>query len=78
MQELFAASSGSGIGAKLTEKLPVSVLYLTNLVYSAAVLVNLLGCLWYWTARREGIDSEHIWLRSVGTDRWLPGSAACR
>ena len=65
MQGLFETSS-DGLGRRLAGKLPSSTVYLINLMYSAAVLVNLLGCLWYWTARREGIDSDHVWLASVG------------
>lgn len=68
-QGLFAATS-DGLGRKLTGKLPSSVLYFANLIYLAAVLINLLGNLWYWTARREGLGTSTVWLSSIGE----PGS----
>lgn len=61
---LFAATS-DGLGRKLTGKLPSSVLYFANLIYLAAVLINLLGNLWYWTARREGLGTSTVWLSSI-------------
>ena len=73
-QGLFAASS-DGLGRKLAGMMPSSILYFINLMYSAAVLVNLLGCLWYWTARREGIHSDHVWLRSVGEAPSAPSTS---
>ncbi|KAK9792471.1 hypothetical protein WJX73_000921 [Symbiochloris irregularis] len=62
---LFATTAG-GLGRKLTGRLSAAVVYFISLVYTAAVLINLLGCLWYWTAAREGLDKPNIWLRDVG------------
>ena len=45
--------------------LPVSFLYLANVLYAMAVLINLMGCTWLFMAEMEG--SERSWLIEVGT-----------
>ena len=45
-------------------RIPVTFVYLCNIFYGMAVLVNLLGCLWLFTARCEGY--ENSWLTEVG------------
>lgn len=57
-------SLGGQVGRKLMGWLPVSYLYLVNIVYAMLVLINLMGCAWLFTAELEG---SHIsWLTDVG------------
>ena len=58
------ASSGGQLGKRLNRWVSSTLLYFLNIVYSATALINFLGCLWYWVARREGVDNS--WLTSVG------------
>lgn len=44
--------------------LPVSYLYLINILYAMFVLINLLGCVWLFTAEAEGASIS--WLIEVG------------
>ena len=44
--------------------LPVSYLYLVNILYAMFVLINLMGCTWLFTAEMEG--SNISWLIDVG------------
>lgn len=53
------------MGKKLMGWLPVSYLYLANILYAMAVLINLMGCTWLFTAETEG--SDRSWLIDVGT-----------
>ena len=57
-------SMGGRLGRKLMGRIPVTLVYLCNILYGMAVLVNLLGCLWLFTAHCEGI--ERSWLTRVG------------
>ena len=65
LQNMFA-SSGGQLGKRLNKWVSSTLLYFLNIVYAAAALINFLGCLWYWVARREGVDNS--WLISVGND----------
>ena len=65
LQNMFA-SSGGQLGKRLNRWVSSTLLYFLNIVYAAAALINFLGCLWYWVARREGVDNS--WLISVGND----------
>ena len=58
-------SLGGQVGKKLMGWLPVSLLYLANVLYAMAVLINLMGCTWLFMAEMEG--SEKSWLIEVGT-----------
>ena len=60
------ASSGGQLGKRLNRWVSSTLLYFLNIVYAAAALINFLGCLWYWVARREGVDNS--WLTSVGNE----------
>lgn len=52
------------MGRKLMGWLPISLLYLVNIVYAMLVLINLMGCAWLFVAELEG---SHIsWLIDVG------------
>lgn len=57
-------SMGGRLGRKMLGRIPVTFVYLCNIFYGMAVLVNLLGCLWLFTARCEGY--ERSWLTEVG------------
>jgi hypothetical protein len=37
-----------------------------SLAYTAAVCINLFGCVFYFTARVEGIANGNTWLAAVG------------
>jgi len=65
MQCVFVLSLGGQVGKKLMGWLPVSYLYLANILYAMAVLINLMGCTWLFTAETEG--SDRSWLIDVGT-----------
>ena len=64
LQAVLLMSMGGRLGRKLMGIIPVTLVYLCNIMYGMAVLVNLLGCLWLFTARCEGLDQS--WLVSVG------------
>ena len=51
------ASSGGQLGKRLNRWVSSTLLYFLNIVYAAAALINFLGCLWYWVARREGVTN---------------------
>ena len=54
--------SASDIGRSLSGVLSSTALYLGALIYTAAVLVNMISCLWYFVARVEGaFDSPSDW-----------------
>jgi hypothetical protein len=57
----FAASR---LGTALLVWLPGGALYFAVIMYSAAVMVNFLGCGWFLVARVEGFDGT--WLSRVG------------
>ncbi len=57
----FAASR---LGTALMVWLPGGALYFAVILYSAAVMVNFLGCGWFLVARVEGFDGT--WLSRVG------------
>lgn len=63
-QGVLLMSMGGRLGRKLVGRIPVTLVYLSNIVYGMAVLANLLGCLWLFTARCEGV--ENSWLAHVG------------
>ena len=65
-------SMGGRLGRELLGRIPVTLVYLANIMYGMAVLANLLGCMWLFTARCEGI--EHSWLTEVGAPRRFPAS----
>ena len=67
---LFMSMSGQ-LSQRLLSLLPVTALYMFNILYAWAVLLNLIGCTWLYTARMEGFESS--WLTSVGAP-----SLACR
>lgn len=46
--------------------LPHGLGYFCNLAFTAALFINILGCIWYYTARVEGIRPGHTWLAIVG------------
>ena len=48
--------------------------YLSNIMYAMAVLINLLGCVWLFTARCEGYDQS--WLTSVGDACPVPAKSS--
>lgn len=64
LQAVLLMSMGGRLGRKLLGRIPVTLVYLCNIFYGMAVLVNLLGCLWLFTARCEGL--ENSWLTNVG------------
>ena len=57
----FAASR---LGTALLVWLPGGALYFAVILYSAAVMVNFLGCGWFFVARAEHF--EGTWLSRVG------------
>ena len=63
LQNMFASSS-SQLGKRLNAWLSSTFLYITSIIYTAAVLINFFGCVWYWVARREGLPNS--WLTQVG------------
>ncbi|KAK9812616.1 hypothetical protein WJX72_000666 [[Myrmecia] bisecta] len=54
---------GSRSGSRFAKLISSSVIYFVLTVYAACALINLLGCIWYFTARREGLANS--WLTSV-------------
>lgn len=46
--------------------LPHNLGYFLNLMYTAALTLNLLGCLWYLVARIEQGKHEANWLQDSG------------
>ena len=85
LQEALLLSMGGQLSKRLLGVLPVTVVYLSNILcavglaelhqvhgylkhvprrYGWAVLLNLLGCVWLFTARCEGY--ENSWLTSIG------------
>jgi hypothetical protein len=60
----MSMSMNSGPSRKLAEFFKPTVLFLATLVYCMFVLVSLLGCIWFFTARQEG--KQNSWLASVG------------
>ena len=63
-QAVLLMSMGGRLGRKLLGHIPVTVVYLVNILYGMAVLANLLGCLWLFIARCEGTETS--WLMDVG------------
>lgn len=63
MQNMFASSS-SQLGKRLNAWVSSTFLYFISIIYTAAALINFLGCVWYWVARREGLPNS--WLAQVG------------
>lgn len=70
MQGLFVRALAGHLGQQLLTLLPFTVLYLMHIVYSAAVLINLLGCFWLFTAKVLE-DPHSSWLTSVGEISFL-------
>lgn len=64
--------SASDIGRSLSGVLSSTALYLGALIYTAAVLVNMLSCLWYFVARVEGaFDDPKTWIDGKRPVTWL-------
>ncbi|KAK9841010.1 hypothetical protein WJX81_005273 [Elliptochloris bilobata] len=66
----FAASR---LGTALLVWLPGGALYFSVILYSAAVMVNFLGCGWFLVARAEGYDGT--WLSRVGNEDFSHASS---
>ena len=62
----------------LAEYVSHTVLYFISLAYTAAVCVNLFGCVFYFTARVEGITNGNTWLSAVGARAKLLTDCTCR
>ena len=64
--------SASELGRSLSGVLSSTALYLAALLYTAAVLVNMLSCLWYFVARVEGaFDDPSSWPGGQRPMTWL-------
>ncbi|KAL3152951.1 hypothetical protein ABBQ38_011980 [Trebouxia sp. C0009 RCD-2024] len=63
LKNIFASSS-SQLGKRLNAWVSSTYLYFFSIIYTAAALINFLGCVWYWVARREGLPNS--WLTQVG------------
>ena len=57
-------SLGGHLGQKLMGWLPVTYLFMVNVIYAMLVLINLMGCTWLFTAEQEG--PHESWLIDVG------------
>lgn len=64
MQSVFVLSLGGQVGRKLMGWLPISYLYLVNILYAMLVLINLMGCTWLFVAETESPGES--WLCNVG------------
>lgn len=64
VQNVFVLSLGGQVGRKMMGWLPISYLYLINILYAMFVLINLMGCTWLFAAEVEG--SGISWLIDVG------------
>jgi len=51
---------------KLTGFISHTTMYFLALAYTAALCINLFGCVFYFTARVEGIANGNTWLSAVG------------
>ena len=63
---------------KLTGFLSHTTMYFLALAYTAALCINLFGCVFYFTARVEGISNGNTWLSAVGALKALPGDGLVR
>jgi hypothetical protein len=70
-QSMFVESLGGDLGGKLLGLLPVWAVHLVDLLYAKFVLINLMGCMWLFTAYSEGL-STRTWLDDVGVTSTLP------
>lgn len=61
---ILFSKSVSGSGTPIVGKIPPGTSYAINVGYTAAVLVNFLGCLLFAVARWEGL--ENSWIASSG------------
>jgi CRP-like cAMP-binding protein len=58
--------TASDLGRSLMGVFSTAALYLATMLYVAAVLVNLLACLWFFTARLEGgLQGAKTWMSEV-------------
>jgi len=63
---------------KLTGFISHTTMYFLALAYTAALCINLFGCVFYFTARVEGIANGNTWLSAVGaSDLRLASGSAC-
>jgi hypothetical protein len=71
LARLFDATSTGDVQRAMSGVLSTAAVYLAALVYTAAVLVNLLACLWFLVARSEGAfdaPPRDTWLDSILRD----------
>ena len=71
LQSVFGRSQ---MRRKLTGFISHTTMYFFALAYTAALCINLFGCVFYFTARVEGIANGNTWLSAVGESGPLPGS----
>lgn len=65
ISQMFALTS-SDLGRSLVGVFSTAALYLTTMLYVVAVLVNLLACIWFFTARLEGgLKGATTWMSEV-------------
>ena len=57
---------------KLTGFITHTTMYFLALAYTAALCINLFGCVFYFTARVEGIANGNTWLSAVGASDMPP------
>jgi hypothetical protein len=62
---MFVEALGGDLNGKLLGLLPIWAVYLVDLCFAQFVLINMMGCLWLFTAYTEGITSIN-WLAKVG------------
>ena len=65
MQHSVFVSMTGRYSGYLMNHFSIGHLFLICILYVAAVLLNLLACIWFYVATLEGL--ENSWLTSVGT-----------
>ncbi len=73
---MFVEALGGDLNGRLLGFLPIWAVYLVDLCYAMFVLINMMGCLWLFTAYSEGVHNLN-WLCDVGECPPLQHDAQC-
>ena len=66
LQALVFSSLTSHYNPYALKYVNIGVLFIFNLAYAGAILINFFGCLWFYVATLEGLDNS-----------WVNGTRLC-
>ena len=60
LQALVFSSMTSQYNPHIVKYVNLGVLFILNLAYAAAILINFVGCLWFYVATLQGLENSWV------------------